>query len=56
MTELGVLLTAIVTPFDEQLRVDEDAVRLADASSRGQRLRRLRRLRHDRGGLDAHRR
>ncbi|HEY7967312.1 MAG TPA: 4-hydroxy-tetrahydrodipicolinate synthase [Solirubrobacteraceae bacterium] len=25
MAELGILLTAIVTPFDEQLRVDEDA-------------------------------
>jgi 4-hydroxy-tetrahydrodipicolinate synthase len=25
MTDLGILITALVTPFDEQLRVDEDA-------------------------------
>ena len=25
MPELGAILTAVVTPFDEQLRVDEDA-------------------------------
>ena len=56
MTDLGTVLTAIVTPFDEQRQGRRGVVRRADAPSRRQRLRRVRRLRHDRRGLDADRR
>ena len=56
MPDLGAILTAMVTPFDAQERVDEEAAvdlmhHLADHGSDG-----LRRLRDDRGGHDADRR
>ena len=56
MADLGTVITAIVTPFDERAARRRGRVRLADAPPRGERLRRLRRRRHDRRGLDADRR
>ena len=56
MTDLGAVLTAIVTPFDERNRRQRGVVRGADAPPRRERLGRLRRRRHDRRGLDADRR
>ena len=53
---LGAILTAMVTPFDADGRVDEDAAVRLDAPPGRSRLRRPRRLRHDRRGVDARRR
>ena len=54
--QLGSILTAIITPFDADLRVDEEAFVAPHAPPRRQRLRRIRRLRDDRRGRDARRR
>ncbi len=53
MSGLGAILTAIVTPFDDDLRVDEEAFvdLLRHLCAHGSR--RRRRVRHDRRGADA---
>ena len=53
---LGTILTAIVTPFDAEGKVNEESFVALMAPPRRERLGRVRRGRHDRRGLDADRR